>query len=98
MTTDTLPVGRRKRSSGNAGWLKTLLASPKARLGFAIVMFFVLTSIFAPLIAPGDPSAFVGVPNGAPTIAMSSTVSSMKRSSVTSASPSMASRGSYQPP
>ncbi len=66
MTTDTLPVGRRKRSSGNAGWLKTLLASPKARIGFAIVMFFVLTSIFAPLIAPGDPSAFVGVPNGAP--------------------------------
>lgn len=46
--------------------LYTLLASPKARLGFSIVMLFVLAAIFAPLIAPGDPKQFVGATNQAP--------------------------------
>ena len=40
--------------------LYTLLGSPKARVGFVVVMFFVLAAIFAPLIAPGDPKQFMG--------------------------------------
>lgn len=46
--------------------LYTLLGSPKARVGFAIVMFFVLAAVFAPLIAPGNPKQFVGAVNQPP--------------------------------
>lgn len=46
--------------------LYTLLGSPKARVGFVVVMFFVLAAIFAPLIAPGDPKQFMGATNQPP--------------------------------
>ena len=46
--------------------LYTLLASPKARIGFGIVMMFVLAAVFAAMIAPGDPKEFVGIPNRPP--------------------------------
>ncbi len=46
--------------------LYILLGSPKARLGFVIVMVFVLAAIFAPLIAPGDPKKFMGAINQPP--------------------------------
>jgi peptide/nickel transport system permease protein len=48
------------------GGLRTLLGSPKARLGVSIVLFFVLVAILAPLIAPGDPNEFVGRANQPP--------------------------------
>jgi peptide/nickel transport system permease protein len=46
--------------------LRTLLSSPKARVGGAIVLFFMLVAILAPVIAPGDPAAYVGAPNQPP--------------------------------
>jgi peptide/nickel transport system permease protein len=47
-------------------FLRTLLSSPKARLGAGIVLFFILVAILAPVIAPGDPAAFVGAINEPP--------------------------------
>lgn len=46
--------------------LRTLWASPKGRVGLAIVLFFTLVAVFAPVIAPGDPAAYVGTPNMEP--------------------------------
>src|SRR6476469_10995664 len=51
----TLPVPTRQRLV----WLRTLLKNPKALTGFAIVAFFIILAVFAPIIAPGDPSEFV---------------------------------------
>jgi peptide/nickel transport system permease protein len=50
-------------------FLRTLLRSPTARVGAAIVLFFVVVAIFAPVIAPGDPAEFVGAPNQPPSAA-----------------------------
>ena len=47
-------------------FLRTLLSSPKARLGAGIVLFFLLMAVLAPVIAPGDPAAFAGVINAPP--------------------------------
>jgi ABC-type dipeptide/oligopeptide/nickel transport system permease subunit len=59
--------GRRRRLSiPGSSALRTLLGSPKARIGFAIVLVIVLVAAFAPLLAPGDPKKFVGVINQAP--------------------------------
>jgi peptide/nickel transport system permease protein len=44
-------------------WLRDLLGNRKALLGVCIVLFFVLVAIFAPLIARGDPTAFVDRPH-----------------------------------
>jgi peptide/nickel transport system permease protein len=54
--------GQRERLA----WLRTLLRSPKARFGAAVVLFFVLVSLLAPLIAPGDPAEFVATPSQGP--------------------------------
>lgn len=51
---------------GRLSALHTLLGSPKARVGFAIVLLFVLAAALAPVITPGDPKEFVGVTNQAP--------------------------------
>jgi len=50
----------------NSGALVTLLGSSKARVGFVIVMIFVLAGVFASSIAPGDPKKYVGKPNQPP--------------------------------
>jgi peptide/nickel transport system permease protein len=60
-------AGRRRRFKvPGSGALRTLMGSPKARVGFAIVLFIVLAAVLAPLLAPGDPKKFVGVINQAP--------------------------------
>jgi peptide/nickel transport system permease protein len=62
------PGGRRRhrfKVPGSSA-LRTLLGSPKARIGFAIVLLIVLAAALAPLLAPGDPKKFVGVINQAP--------------------------------
>ncbi len=41
--------------------LRTFLGSPKSRLGFGVVLFFVLVAIFAPWIANASPTKFTGV-------------------------------------
>ena len=51
---------------GRLTWLRNLTRNRKALLGFCIVIFFVLVAIFAPLIAPGDPTSYVSRPNLAP--------------------------------
>jgi peptide/nickel transport system permease protein len=47
-------------------WVYIILRHPQARIGIGIVLFFICMAVFAPLIAPGDPSDFIGKPNGAP--------------------------------
>ncbi|HST05229.1 MAG TPA: ABC transporter permease [Chloroflexia bacterium] len=44
-------------------WLRNLTHNRKALLGFCIVTFFVLVAVFAPFIAPGDPTSYVSRPN-----------------------------------
>lgn len=44
-------------------WLGNLLQNPKALLGGGVVLFFVLMALLAPVLAPGDPNAFVGAAN-----------------------------------
>lgn len=46
--------------------LRNLLRNGKALVGISIVIFFILVAVFAPVIAPGDPSAFVARPHLAP--------------------------------
>jgi len=36
-------------------WRRGILASPKGRVGFAILVALVAIAVFAPLIAPHDP-------------------------------------------
>jgi peptide/nickel transport system permease protein len=54
----TIPVKRQRFTL-----LRELLRNPKARLGLIIVAIFVLAAIFAPVIAPGDPTVFVDRPH-----------------------------------
>lgn len=44
-------------------WVRNLVRNPKARLGIGIVLFFILIGVFAPVVAPGDPSEFVDRPH-----------------------------------
>lgn len=58
----TLPTGvpqRRQRLT----WVRNLVRNPKARVGLGIVAFFCLVALFAPVIAPGDPTEFVARPH-----------------------------------
>lgn len=57
----SLPSGWRRLS-----WLRDLAANRKALLGVIIVFFFVLVAVFAPVIAPGDPTQFVARPHQPP--------------------------------
>lgn len=47
-------------------WLYIILRHPQARIGVGIVLALILMGVFAPLIAPGDPTEFVGVINQKP--------------------------------
>jgi peptide/nickel transport system permease protein len=50
-------------------WARDLTRNRKAVLGFSIILVFVLVAIFAPVIAPGDPTAFVDRPHQEPSTA-----------------------------
>lgn len=54
----TLPPGRQRFA-----WVGQLLRNRKAALGGSIVLFFILVAVFAPVIAPGDPTDFVDRPH-----------------------------------
>jgi peptide/nickel transport system permease protein len=49
-----------------ATWARRLLHNWKALLGVGIVLFFVAVALLAPVLAPGDPSAFVARPHQPP--------------------------------
>jgi peptide/nickel transport system permease protein len=57
----SLPAARQRLT-----WARSLLRNRKAVLGASIVLFFVAVAILAPVIAPGDPSAFVARPHQPP--------------------------------
>ena len=57
----TVPSGRKRLN-----WLRDFVSNRKALLGSFIVLFFVLVAIFAPVIAPGDPTEFVARQNQEP--------------------------------
>lgn len=47
-------------------WLYILLSHPQARFGLAIILLLIAIGVFAPLIAPGDPSEYLGALNQPP--------------------------------
>ncbi|MEO8288701.1 MAG: ABC transporter permease [Chloroflexota bacterium] len=55
------PAGRERLA-----FIRNLLSNRKALLGVVIVLFFILVAVFAPVVAPGDPTAFVARPHLAP--------------------------------
>lgn len=60
-TTNDLQPARRKRIySTQLDFFLCLFSQGKAIFGIVILAIFVLTAIFAPVIAPGDPTRFVG--------------------------------------
>ncbi len=61
----TRPV-KRSAWSSQIGFLTGLLRQPKAIAGLVILLVFALMAIFAPLLAPGDPSRFVARQNQPP--------------------------------
>jgi peptide/nickel transport system permease protein len=48
-----------RSASSQIEFLKRLATQPKAVIGLVILAIFVIMAVFAPLIAPGDPSRFV---------------------------------------
>jgi peptide/nickel transport system permease protein len=60
------PNRRGKAVSTQLEFLRRLVTQPKAIIGLVILVIFFLMAIFAPLIAPHDPSHFVGRPNQPP--------------------------------
>lgn len=60
------PTPRRKPPSTQLEFFQRLLTQPKAIIGLVILSIFLLTAIFAPLLAPTDPSRYIGKPNGPP--------------------------------
>jgi peptide/nickel transport system permease protein len=58
----TIPSTTRQRLT----FLKNLMANRKALAGALIVVFFIMIALLAPVIAPGDPTAFVGRPHQEP--------------------------------
>jgi peptide/nickel transport system permease protein len=61
-----LGTRRGKAMSTQGDFLRRLLTQPKAIIGLVILAIFLLMAIFAPFIAPQDPSRYVGHPNEAP--------------------------------
>ncbi|OGO26000.1 MAG: hypothetical protein A2136_08790, partial [Chloroflexi bacterium RBG_16_54_11] len=47
-------------------WLYIILRHPQARIGVVIVLLLILMGVFAPLIAPGDPSEYLDALNQPP--------------------------------
>ena len=64
--TQAVAVQQPKAPRQRLAWLGSLLRNRKAVAGTLIVLFFVLTAVFAPVIAKGDPTEFVDRPHLAP--------------------------------
>lgn len=59
-------LGARSLSRLVPTWFTVLLKNPKSAIGLLILLFFVLVAIFAPVIAPINPTRMVGRPHEAP--------------------------------
>jgi peptide/nickel transport system permease protein len=55
-----------KPVSTQVDFLSRMITQPKAVIGLVILTLFILMAIFAPLIAPHDPSEYVGSPHEPP--------------------------------
>ena len=55
-----------KPVSAQMDFLRRTVTQPKALIGLALMAFFILMALFAPLIAPYDPSGYVGLPHQPP--------------------------------
>lgn len=55
-----------KKSPKQRSLLRSLLSNRMAVLGAAIVLFFIVIAVIAPVIAPGSPDRFAGGPNQVP--------------------------------
>ncbi len=55
-----------KPVSTQMDFLRRMVGQPKAVIGLVILSIFILMAVFAPLIAPFDPNAFVGLPHQPP--------------------------------
>ncbi len=55
-----------KPVSTQLDFLRRTISQPKAVIGLVIMALFILMAIFAPLIAPYDPSDYVGLPHQPP--------------------------------
>ena len=60
---DRPSAASRSRSHGE---LWRILHNGKAVVGILILAFFIILAVFGPWIAPGDPTAFVDLPNRPP--------------------------------
>ena len=65
--TPSKPNRRGKPVSTQLDFLQRVITQPKAIIGIVIMAIFILMAIFAPLIAPQDPHAYVDKPNRPPT-------------------------------
>ena len=66
-TIEKKPTNRHgKPVSTQLEFLRQLISQPKAVIGLVILALFILMAVFAPLIAPNDPSEYVGLPNQPP--------------------------------
>lgn len=63
---DTALTPRRKARSSQLNFWLGLFKQPKAITGLVILLVFLIMALFAPLIAPGDPSRFVARQNQPP--------------------------------
>ncbi len=59
-------IAAARRSSRLPGWFVILWRDVKCRIGILLLAAFVVIAVGAPLIAPYDPRATVGVPNSLP--------------------------------
>jgi len=55
-----------KPVSTQMDFLRRTLVQPKALIGLVILTIFIAMAVFAPVIAPHDPSQYVGLPNQPP--------------------------------
>jgi peptide/nickel transport system permease protein len=60
------PPRRGRAASTQLDFLRRLLTQPKAIIGLVILAVFLLMAVFAPWIAPQDPSRYVGKPHETP--------------------------------